>query len=269
VAATAAVEVRTAASAWLRSQTEALRSEGEMKARQQLREAVAAAQKHAAAHAESQLAEQAEKLRAQAESRLEKALAAARRTAVQEGKDAYRVREDKLEREKAAIDGELAATRRQLDEARSRAEAAERRAAEIEKKAHRELELERDLRFQAVEGRLGEITDLAGGVTERVRATDIDSPNGKGSQAPKEVEPAADEAETTSVWKAEPAAEDRLSIATATVDELRALGMSGVQAKRVIDYREHSEGFTSLDQLNRMPGFSEALLAHLKDRLTL
>ncbi len=74
---------------------------------------------------------------------------------------------------------------------------------------------------------------------------------------------------STSAGKAEPDAEGRLSIATVTLDELRALGMSGVQAKRVIDYREHAEGFESLDQLDRMPGFSEALLAHLKDRLTL
>ncbi len=45
--------------------------------------------------------------------------------------------------------------------------------------------------------------------------------------------------------------------------------MSGIQAKRVINFREQAGGFESLEELNRMPGFSEALLAHLKDRLTL
>jgi DNA uptake protein ComE-like DNA-binding protein len=69
--------------------------------------------------------------------------------------------------------------------------------------------------------------------------------------------------------RAEPATESPLSIATLTVDELRALGMSTTQAKRVIDYRERSEGFQSLEQLDDLPGFSELFLAHLKERLTL
>ena len=242
-----------------------------MKARREIRGAVAAAQKDAATDTHGQLAEQAKKLEAEAESRLQKELAAARRTAEQEAKDAYRVREEKLEREKTAIDGELAATRRQLDEARDRAEAAERRVTEAEQDAHSELERERELRFQAVEGRLGEINDMASGVSERARAKDADSPERTASEAPEEVEPAEaeEEAGSTSAGNTEPDADGRLSIATATLDELRTLGMSGVQARRIIHYREHSEGFESLDQLDRMPGFSEAHLAHLKDRLTL
>ena len=142
--------------------------------------------------------------------------------------------------------------------------------AQSEQEAHSDLERERELRFQAVEERLGEVNDLASGVTERrARAKDADRPEGTGSEAPEEVEPAEAEAESTSAGNGEPDAQGRLSIATATLDELRTLGMSGVQARRVINFREHSEGFESLDQLDRMPGFSEALLAHLKDRLTL
>ncbi len=278
VAATAAVEVRTAASAWLRSQTEALRSEGGLKAREQIREAVAAAQQDAAAQAESQLAEQGQKLQANAESRLQKELATARRAAEKEGKDAYRAREENLEREKVAIEDELAATRRQLDEAHAAAAAAERRAAQAEQEAHRERERERELRYQAVEGRLGEIDALASGAAKRARAPDVDSPDENESEAQEEAEPTEAEAERAEVEAeaesgaaedAEPVGEERLSIATATQDELRALGMSGIQAKRVINFREHSDGFESLEQLNRMPGFSEALLAHLKERLTL
>jgi len=60
-----------------------------------------------------------------------------------------------------------------------------------------------------------------------------------------------------------------LSIATATLEQLRGIGLSITQAKRVIDYRDRSNGIDSLDDLERMPGFSKPFLAHLKERLTL
>jgi DNA uptake protein ComE-like DNA-binding protein len=53
------------------------------------------------------------------------------------------------------------------------------------------------------------------------------------------------------------------------MEELRGLGLSVTQAKRLIDHRDSSQGFRSLDELDDMPGFSTALLKGLKGRLTL
>jgi competence protein ComEA len=60
-----------------------------------------------------------------------------------------------------------------------------------------------------------------------------------------------------------------VSISSASFAELRGLGLSVTQAKRIIDYRERSQGFKSLDELDYMPGFSTAFLNGLKERLTL
>jgi DNA uptake protein ComE-like DNA-binding protein len=45
--------------------------------------------------------------------------------------------------------------------------------------------------------------------------------------------------------------------------------MSVTQAKRVIRYRDEGSGFTSLDQLDEVPGFPRSFLGDLKDRLEL
>lgn len=49
-----------------------------------------------------------------------------------------------------------------------------------------------------------------------------------------------------------------------TYEELRSLGLSVTQAGRVLAHRERSGGFASTDELDRIPGFSAALLAELK-----
>jgi DNA uptake protein ComE-like DNA-binding protein len=45
--------------------------------------------------------------------------------------------------------------------------------------------------------------------------------------------------------------------------------MSVTQAKRVIDYRERIGGFDSIDDLDHVPGFPKALLAQIKEGVTL
>jgi Helix-hairpin-helix motif len=63
------------------------------------------------------------------------------------------------------------------------------------------------------------------------------------------------------------AAAGTISLSLAELDELRGLGMSVTQAKRVIRYREQRNGFTDLDELDRMPGFPRDFLARIRDRV--
>jgi Translation initiation factor IF-2, N-terminal region len=56
------------------------------------------------------------------------------------------------------------------------------------------------------------------------------------------------------------------SLATVEFEDLRGLGMSVTQAKRVLRYRDE-RGFTSVDELDAVPGFPKAFLSEVKDRL--
>ena len=170
---------------------------------------------------------------------------------------------------------------------------------QIETEANREVERERELRFKAIEGRIGEVTDMASGATERARATDVKSP--PAALAPQEpaapVESAEPEPEpepkprstprrrrSSSKSKAdsddkdpEPASEETqivpapggpVDLSSATFDDLRGLGLSVTQAKRVLDFRERLGGFDSVDDLDYVPGLPKSLLVELKDQVT-
>ena len=58
---------------------------------------------------------------------------------------------------------------------------------------------------------------------------------------------------------------DAVSLSNASLDELRALGMSVTQARRVIRHREAHGGFDHVDDLDALPGFPADLLAHVKE----
>lgn len=60
-----------------------------------------------------------------------------------------------------------------------------------------------------------------------------------------------------------------VSLRRAELSDLRGLGMSMTQAKRVLDHRDHRGGFYSLDDLDQFPGFPRPFLAELKRRLVL
>jgi competence protein ComEA len=66
-----------------------------------------------------------------------------------------------------------------------------------------------------------------------------------------------------------PAPAGPVNLSTATFDDLRDLGLSVTQAKRVLDFRERLGGFDSVDDLDYVPGFPKSLLAELKNRVTL
>jgi DNA uptake protein ComE-like DNA-binding protein len=53
-----------------------------------------------------------------------------------------------------------------------------------------------------------------------------------------------------------------------TFEQLRGLGLSVTQATRVIAYRERKDGFSSLDDLDDLPGMPKDLLDDLKGKLT-
>ena len=55
-----------------------------------------------------------------------------------------------------------------------------------------------------------------------------------------------------------------VSLSEADFDELRELGMSVTQAKRVMRYREERGGFSSLEELDRVPGFPRNFLDRSK-----
>jgi competence protein ComEA len=59
-----------------------------------------------------------------------------------------------------------------------------------------------------------------------------------------------------------------VSLTSGTFEEYRGMGMSITQAKRVIAYREKDGGYSSIDDLDRVPGFSRAFLAELKQKLS-
>jgi len=58
----------------------------------------------------------------------------------------------------------------------------------------------------------------------------------------------------------------RVSLSTASHEELRELGMSMTQANRVLRYRERNGPFSSVDELRDVGGFPQYLLAEVKRR---
>ena len=67
--------------------------------------------------------------------------------------------------------------------------------------------------------------------------------------------------------EAAPASDGMLSLSSASFDELRETGMSVTQAKRVIRHRDEQGGFSTVDELEQVPGFPKAFLADVKSRV--
>ena len=64
------------------------------------------------------------------------------------------------------------------------------------------------------------------------------------------------------------AAKGPADLNTASFDELREAGLSVTQTGRVLAHRERSGGFSSVDELNDIPGFPRAFFEQVKQRLT-
>ena len=244
---------------------------------------VAAAERELADEADRLRANQEKRIEAEAEKartaatkaadeRVEREVAAAIATSGTEAREALRSREQELIRERSAIEGELAATKRRLDEAHERAVAAERRATEVEIEARREIERERETRFEEIEGRIAQVVERAGSAAGEIAPPDwvMEAPAQPAVEPEAAVEPEpepqpapAPEAET----EAAPASDGMLSLSSASFDELRETGMSVTQAKRVIRHRDEHGGFSTVDELEQVPGFPKAFLADVKSRV--
>jgi DNA uptake protein ComE-like DNA-binding protein len=165
-----------------------------------------------------------------------------------------------------ATEASAPSTRRTPSPSSSAAEAAERQAIEEiqaleedlerakEEAAAKQAELEREL--DATRRELDQARERAAAAEQRVSEVELESSQAIEHEPEPEVQPR------------EPAGDDRTSLATASFEDLRSLGMSVTQSKRVLDYRERA-GFESVDDLDRVPGFPKGFLARMKDSLTL
>jgi DNA uptake protein ComE-like DNA-binding protein len=205
--------------------------------------------------AERQLREETERLRAEAEARIAKKTEESRREieerAGQRAIESER-RAHAAEEQLAAIQADAAKRSSELraaaaDWLRGRAEALRQ---EGEARAREKIERERELRHRDVEGRIGEVTEGAGAAEKTPRNTAI-------SETHEWTAGALQEAPT----------EKKLSLSTASFEELRAVGLSVTQTQRVIEYREANDGFNSLDELDSVPGFERSLLVDVKSRV--
>ncbi|MGH2991018.1 MAG: polysaccharide biosynthesis tyrosine autokinase [Solirubrobacterales bacterium] len=83
--------------------------------------------------------------------------------------------------------------------------------------------------------------------------------------------PARRRPETPTPARTEPLSSARapdgpLDLNEVTYEELRSIDLSITQAKRLIAYRERRGGFSSLDDIDDLPGFPDEVLEELKDR---
>jgi DNA uptake protein ComE-like DNA-binding protein len=217
----------------------------------------------------SSVREELDRVRAEAEARLEREVAAARATTETKARQALRTREEELIRERATIEGKLAATRRQLDEPHEGAVVAEPRASEVEIEPAAAPEHE-DQELAPPAWVMAEATEATEPTVEEAEAAVEPEPEPEAEPEPEPSDP-----ERTPHRTREPAAEEEqqpapegmLSLSSASFEDLREIGMSVTQAKRVIRRREEQGAFTNLEELDQVPGFPKSFLADVKDRL--
>lgn len=61
---------------------------------------------------------------------------------------------------------------------------------------------------------------------------------------------------------------DTINLNTVTFEQLRATSLSVTQATRILAYRERMGGFSSVDDLDEVPGFPRDFLVEFKTRVT-
>jgi DNA uptake protein ComE-like DNA-binding protein len=195
-----------------------------------------------------------------------------------------------IEAQAQAAAERVSAAERQLREETERLRAdAEARIARKTEEARREIEeeagervVESERRALAAEEQLETIQADANKRSSEMRAAAADWLRGRAEALRREGEARArggaaeKTARDTAIsethrWTAgalqEAPTEKKLSLSTASFEELRAVGLSVTQTQRVIEYREKNDGFNSLDELDSVPGFERSLLVELKSRV--
>ena len=94
---------------------------------------------------------------------------------------------------------------------------------------------------------------------------------GGGEEEEGEEEEKEEEAEPEEEPELRPTSADGegIHLNKATFEQLRDLGFSVTQATRVITYRERNDGFSSLNDLDNVPGMSGSFLREVKQKLAL
>ncbi len=167
-----------------------------------------------------------------------------------------------------------------LEEVESRAAEAEARAEQAERLATLKAEeMERTSRLREVLDRIAAAEQRARTAEERARAAvdrvsqplepidpaeifDGPTPNRSPGEPHLGADVGTGPALSPVVYGGPP-----LSLNAVTYEDLRSLGLSGPQADRVLARRERSGPFTSVDELDLIPGFPIEFLEDLKTRL--
>lgn len=158
-----------------------------------------------------------------------------------------------LRREEAEREHRLQEMLERIDEAERRAREAERRAREAV------VEVSRPLR------------PLPPLPPERPPAPPPPLPSAE-AQAPAPAPPAEPPIPEGAAVPIRPGSGDAVpaaavSLNSATFEQLRAVGLSVTQTGRVLAYRERSGGFSSVEELGAIPGFSREFLDSVSGRL--
>jgi DNA uptake protein ComE-like DNA-binding protein len=202
---------------------------------------------------------------------------------------------NEIEAQAQAAAERVSGAERQFREETERLRAdAEARIAQKAEEARREIEeeagqraVESERRALAAEERLEAIQADAAKRSSEMRAAAADWLRGRAEELRREGETRSREeieragaaektARDTAIsetheWTAgalqEAPTEKKLSLSSASFEELRAVGLSVTQTQRVIEYREKNDGFNSLDELDSVPGFERSLLVEVKSRV--
>src|SRR3954454_2244619 len=158
-----------------------------------------------------------------------------------------------LEKDLERAETEAAA---KLEELEGRLNGMEDRAASAEREAQKALT------------RIADVERTRAAAEESAQRAEKDRPGEGAEEVEKRVAAMRAPEPTASASQIAAAQGGPVSLASATFDDLRALGLSITQAKRVVNFRERLGGFESLDDLDDVPGFPKSILAELKTRLT-
>lgn len=188
--------------------------------------------------------------------------------------------EARIRADREARDRSLAEAEQRLRLVEERAAAAERRAAFAEQLAELKAEEgEQERRLREVLERMDRAEERARQAELRAEAAErVASDALRGGAPAASPEPAAapvsppgprPPVEAPSGSPVSPGIVGSVNINTASFEELRGADFSVTQATRVLAYRERFGGYSSVDDLARVPGFSPEAIAALRDRISI
>ena len=114
-------------------------------------------------------------------------------------------------------------------------------------------------------GRLCDAVELAGGVTERAATSAVNMAEPL-SDGERYYIPTRAESEEGVLY--ENKSDTRVNINTASKEELTSLpGIGQTRAESIVAYREANGKFESIEELNKVSGISEGIIAQIQDKI--